>query len=249
VNGVLPALGLLGAVALAGTAARRGSRTVRRVTLADLQRAIDAEDEGFLLFQNPHDSRFKVELGDVYTHVPRWSRVSEMQATWVLAATHALQDFLDAMTFPLVVYRGLLRDAGSTVRFQGEHWTTDSNVARAFADGTHENQVSYGYDVREQEARNAPVEALANSKEAIVLVGLLRHPGSVDWDQVHQHFLLFSIDYEGGWIAEKDPKKTEREVWLREGAPAPVEILEVRRFRAPVRRGHRWLSDQHLGKQ
>lgn len=246
-----PAIALASVAGLAGLGLLRrgggtwGSRATRRLTLVDVERAIRADDEDFLLVQNPHGAD-GVTLGHVYNWVPRWDRVSDMEAAWVLSAAHALTDFLDGLSFPLVVYRGLLRDEGSTVRFQGEHWTTSLGVARAFADGTHENQIDYGYDVKEQEASRAPPGTIAK-KEAIVLVGLLRHPGLVRWDEVHQYFLLFSIDYEGGWIAEKNPRKTEREVCLDKGALA--EILEVRRFRAPARPGHRWLSDQHLGKE
>ena len=246
VNGLPLALGVAAGLALVSSARQRGSVSARCADLTSIKRAILEENEDFLLLQNPHDGTTGVTLGHVYQWVPRWSQVSEMEAVWVFNATHALCSFLDTLSFPLVLYRGLLRDKGNTVQFQGEHWTTEMNVAHAFANGTHEVQVDYGYDVAEQEARNAPIGAIAE-KEGVILIGLLRHSGSVYWDQVHQHFLLFSLDYEGGWVAEKDPRKTEREVNLHEGSL--VEILEVRRFHAPARRGNRWLSDQHMGRR
>ena len=245
-NGVLPTLALVGLAAAGSFASRRGSLAVRCATLAEIKRAIREENEDFLLVHSPYVyGQADVTLGHLYRWVPRWSRVSDMEPTWVYNATRALCDFLDSMPFPLVIYRGLLRDKGSTVRFQGAHWTPDPDIALLFANGTHDTQIDVGFDVAEQHARTAPAGAIAEAKEGIVLVGLLRDPSIVDWNEVHKHFFLFSLDNKNG-KADKNPRTTEREVYLQPGFP--VEILEVRRIPAPARPGRRWYSDTQLGK-
>jgi len=245
-NGVLPTLALVGLAAAGGLASRRGSLAVRCATLAEIKRAIREENEDFLLVHSHYAyGQPGVTLRHLYHWVPRWERVSDMNPTWIHNATRALCDFLDSMPFPLVIYRGLLRDKGSTVRFQGLHWTPDLDIALGFANGTHDSQTDVGFDVAEQQARTVPASAIAEVKEGIVLTGLLHNPRSVDWNEVYQLFLLWSLDDKNG-RAEKNPQKTEREVYLHRWAT--VETLEVRRIPAQDRPGRRWFSDTYLGK-
>ena len=114
----------------------------------------------------------------------------------------AMADFFSSCVFPVQVYRGVrvlpsvnLTDADVIAR-AGRHWTPSIGVARAFAEGRHQ-QAQW----RHEAAR------------PVLLSGRFLEPKDVDWKASGGKYLVWSAPRMGGQAREDFDREDELQAW------------------------------------
>ena len=160
VNGTSLTLGLVGLAALAGASrrggrgvpGRHGSRSARHpYRIIEVFSPSEWKNSRQIVNENPALLRLEVEGAQEQirvTDLEQWM-MDQREGEWTPRDLHravvSFSKWITSLSFPLPLYRGLrtastnlrMSKAGEIVDYEHDHWTTDLEVARGFAYGTH----------------------------------------------------------------------------------------------------------------
>lgn len=151
----------------------------------------------------------------------------------VRSQVQAMVDFFSSIVFPVRVYRGVrvplfvdLTDADVVAR-AGRHWTPCVEVARAFAEGRHQ-QARW----RHEAAR------------PVLLSGRILEPKDVDWKASGSKYLVWSAPRMGGQAREdferEDELQSTQVVGVHVMPPTPDLARPIGSMSAPGYRSWSW---------
>jgi len=118
---------------------------------------------------------------DTYSHRHGVDKGKMMALEKILSDFMFAKEYIEKLTFPLQVYRGIRvtdllhvdEDTGSI----GEHWTSNREIAEQFAKGTH-----------------FAATRLGEPAYGIVFEGVIKDPKDVDWPSVIELYIMYSAN-------------------------------------------------------